>query len=171
MDKARYLVEAHLREGRSVAELAAAHSVHRSWLYKLLDRYEQGGEQALRPRSRRPRSCPHETSESGLDREEVARHDAGCLLAQELAPSGPERRGAGPRPAGTTSRRTVLGETETPSFESSDWRDQRQLPVAPGAKEPRRASLRHRRTWTIRTRWRSVARPSGGFDARHPFGL
>jgi transposase InsO family protein len=62
VDKARYLVEAHLREGRSVAQLAAQHGVHRSWLYKLLDRYEQGGEQALRPRSRRPRSCPHKTS-------------------------------------------------------------------------------------------------------------
>ncbi len=30
-DIGRYLVEAHLREGRSVAELAAAHGVHRSW--------------------------------------------------------------------------------------------------------------------------------------------
>jgi transposase InsO family protein len=62
VDKAAYLVEAHLREGRSVAELAAAHGVHRSWLYKLLDRYKQGGLEALEPRSRRPRSCPHKTS-------------------------------------------------------------------------------------------------------------
>jgi transposase InsO family protein len=62
VDKAAYLVEAHHREGRSVSELAAAHGVHRSWLYKLLDRYKQGGYQALQPRSRRPRSCPHKTS-------------------------------------------------------------------------------------------------------------
>jgi len=62
VDKARYLVEAHVREGRPVAELAAAHGVHRSWLYKLLDRYKQGGYEALQPRSRRPRSCPHKTS-------------------------------------------------------------------------------------------------------------
>lgn len=62
MDKARYLVEAHLEEGRSVAELAAAHGVHRSWLYKLLARYKRGGYQALGPRSRRPRCCPHKTS-------------------------------------------------------------------------------------------------------------
>jgi transposase InsO family protein len=62
VDKAAYLVEAHLREGRSVSELAAAHDVHRSWLYKLLARYKQGGEEALEPRSRRPRSCPHKTS-------------------------------------------------------------------------------------------------------------
>ena len=36
MELGRYLVEAHLVEGRSVAELAAAHGVHRSWIYKLL---------------------------------------------------------------------------------------------------------------------------------------
>jgi transposase len=46
VDKARYLVEAHLLEGRSVAELAAAHGVHRSWIYKLVARYREGGSQA-----------------------------------------------------------------------------------------------------------------------------
>jgi transposase InsO family protein len=60
--KARYLVEAHLFEGRSVAELAAAHGVHRSWIYKLLARYREGGFEALAPRLRRPRSCKHQTS-------------------------------------------------------------------------------------------------------------
>jgi transposase InsO family protein len=54
----RYLVEAHLREGRSVAELAAAHGVHRSWLYKLLARYRAEGEAGLSPRSRRPHRSP-----------------------------------------------------------------------------------------------------------------
>jgi transposase InsO family protein len=58
---ARYLVEAHVLEGRSVSELAAAHGVHRSWIYKLLARYRDGGYDALQPRSRRPRSCKHET--------------------------------------------------------------------------------------------------------------
>jgi transposase InsO family protein len=58
----RYLVEAHLREGRSVAELAAAHGVHRSWVYKLLARYRAEGEAGLAPRSRRPHSCPDATS-------------------------------------------------------------------------------------------------------------
>ena len=61
MDGARYLVEALVLEGRSVGELAAAHGVHRSWIYKLLARYRDGGYQALEPRSRRPRSCKHET--------------------------------------------------------------------------------------------------------------
>jgi transposase InsO family protein len=58
MDVGRYLVEAHLREGRSVAELARVHGVHRSWLYKLLGRYRAQGEAGLAPRSRRPRSSP-----------------------------------------------------------------------------------------------------------------
>lgn len=62
MDKARYLVEAHLLEGRSVSELAAAHGVHRSWIYKLLARYRAGGYGALERRSRAPRSSPQRTS-------------------------------------------------------------------------------------------------------------
>ena len=61
MDKARYLVEAHVLEGRSVSELAAAHGVHRSWIYKLLARYRAGGYEALGHRSKRPRSCPNQT--------------------------------------------------------------------------------------------------------------
>jgi transposase InsO family protein len=61
--KARYLVEAHLLEGRSVSELAAAHSVHRSWIYKLLARYREGGYEALEPRSRAPRCSPNKTPE------------------------------------------------------------------------------------------------------------
>jgi transposase InsO family protein len=58
MDIGRYLVEAHLREGRSVAELAAAHGVHRSWIYKLLARYRSEGDAGLALRSRRPHRSP-----------------------------------------------------------------------------------------------------------------
>jgi transposase InsO family protein len=58
MDVGRYLVEAHLREGRPISELARAHGVHRSWLYKLLRRYRREGEAGLVPRSRRPKSSP-----------------------------------------------------------------------------------------------------------------
>jgi transposase len=60
MDAARFLVEAHLRDGRSVGELARSHGVHRSWRYKLLARYRGGGEAALLPRSRRPRRSPRQ---------------------------------------------------------------------------------------------------------------
>jgi transposase InsO family protein len=58
MELGRYLVERHLREGTPVAELAAAHGVHRSWLYKLLARYRAEGEAGLEPRSRRPHRSP-----------------------------------------------------------------------------------------------------------------
>jgi transposase InsO family protein len=93
VDKARYLVEAHVLEGRSVSELAAAHGVHRSWIYKLLGRYRAGGYEALKPRSRRPRSCKHETPPAmvkaivGLRSElEGQGHDAGAeTIAYHLA--------------------------------------------------------------------------------------
>ena len=93
MDKARYLVEAHGLEGRSVSELATAHGVHRSWIYKLLARYRDGGLDALEPRSRKPRSCKHETSPEIVDailalRSELAAqgHDAGAeTIAYHLA--------------------------------------------------------------------------------------
>src|SRR5574341_936880 len=58
MGLGRYLVEAHLREGRPVAELAVEHGVHRSWIYKLLARYRAEGDAGLEPRSRRPRTSP-----------------------------------------------------------------------------------------------------------------
>jgi len=58
MDVGRYLVEAHLREGRPIGELARLHGVHRSWLYKLLRRYRREGEAGLRARSRRPHRSP-----------------------------------------------------------------------------------------------------------------
>lgn len=58
MGMGSYLIEAHLREGRSVAELAAAHGVHRSWIYKLLARYRAEGDTGLIARSRRPRTSP-----------------------------------------------------------------------------------------------------------------
>ena len=61
MDKARFLVEAHLREGRPVLELAAAHGVHFSWIYRLLERYREEGDAGLEARSRRPHGSPTST--------------------------------------------------------------------------------------------------------------
>jgi transposase InsO family protein len=93
VDKARYLVEAHVLEGRSVSELAAAHGVHRSWIYKLLARYRVGGYEALAPRSRRPRSCAHQTPPAAVkaivalrSELEARGHDAGAeTIAYHLA--------------------------------------------------------------------------------------
>lgn len=93
MDKARYLVEAHLLEGRSVSELAAAHGVHRSWIYKLLARYKAGGYGALERRSRAPRSSPNRTPSETVEailslREHLSAegHDCGAqTIAHHLA--------------------------------------------------------------------------------------
>lgn len=55
MDLARYLVQAVLVEGRSAAEVAAAHGVSRSWVYELLARHRREGEAGLVARSKRPK--------------------------------------------------------------------------------------------------------------------
>jgi hypothetical protein len=61
MGMARYVVDAVLLEGRSAREVAATHRISKSWIYVLIKRYLAGGYEALEPRSRRPRSCEHET--------------------------------------------------------------------------------------------------------------
>jgi transposase InsO family protein len=58
MALADYLVAAVLIEGRPVAEVAAEHGISRSWLYELLARYRDDGDDGLRPRSRRPHHSP-----------------------------------------------------------------------------------------------------------------
>jgi len=58
MDVGRFLVEAYLKEGRPVAELARSPGVHWSWLYKLIRRYKLEGEAGVAPRSRRPHRSP-----------------------------------------------------------------------------------------------------------------
>jgi transposase InsO family protein len=80
VDKGRFLIETHLRTGRPVAELAAAHGVHRSWLYKLLARYRAEGDGGLQARSRRPKTSPTRIA----DRHE----DTIVALRKELTDAG-----------------------------------------------------------------------------------
>jgi transposase InsO family protein len=80
MDKGRYLVEAHLREGRSVAELARTHGVHPSWIYRLLARHRELGDEGLKPRSRRPHRSPSAIADE-VENEIV-------LLRKQLAEEG-----------------------------------------------------------------------------------
>jgi len=68
MDKGRFLIETHLRTKRPIAELAAAHGVSRSWLYKLLARYRTHGPAGLEPRSRRPLRSPTRIADQWEDR-------------------------------------------------------------------------------------------------------
>jgi transposase InsO family protein len=93
MGMGRYVVDAVLLEGRSAREVARAHGVSKSWIYELIRRYRAGGYEALEPRSRRPRSCKHQTSGALVEaivllRRELERqgHDAGAeTIAYHLA--------------------------------------------------------------------------------------
>jgi transposase InsO family protein len=58
MDLAGYVINAVLVEGRSVTEVCDAHDISRSWLYELIARYRELGDEGLKPQSRRPRSSP-----------------------------------------------------------------------------------------------------------------
>src|SRR5829696_9904955 len=92
----RYLVEAHFREGRSVAELARTHGVHRSSIYKLLARHRAEGEAGLAPRSKRPHHSPTRVAEAVEDEIVLLRKrlgedglDAGALtISWHLASRG-----------------------------------------------------------------------------------
>src|SRR5438552_15043152 len=81
---ARYIVDAVVLERRSPTALAREHGITRRWIHKLVKRFREGGYPALEPRSRRPRSCSHQTSSEVQAkvlrlREELvdAGHDAG----------------------------------------------------------------------------------------------
>jgi len=129
MDMGRYLVEAHLREGRSVAELAATHGLHRSWVYKLLARYRAEGDAGLLPRSRRPRSSP--TAITSED------EDAIVLLRKQLAEEGLDA-------GAVTIHWHLARRQETVPSVSSIWRvlKRRGFVVAQPKKRPRSSYIR-----------------------------
>ena len=52
------MITALVVERQSVAQVAARYGVHRSWVYRLKQRYDQVGEAAFEPLSRRPHSYP-----------------------------------------------------------------------------------------------------------------
>lgn len=93
MGLARYVVDAVVLEGRSAREVAAAHGISKSWIYVLIERYRAGGYEALEPRSKRPRSCSHQTPPATVERilqlrRELAAqgHDCGpATIAYHLA--------------------------------------------------------------------------------------
>lgn len=85
MSKARLVITALLTENLTVTEVANRYGVHRSWVYRLKARYDEAGEAAFDPLSRRPHSTPNaiptETVELILRlRKELtqAGHDAGA---------------------------------------------------------------------------------------------
>lgn len=82
MELAEFVVQAVLVEKRSVRQVAQEYGISKTWLYELLARYRQGGEEALRKKSRRPLHVPRKVSAS-LEDEIVA-------LRKELAEFGTE---------------------------------------------------------------------------------
>jgi transposase InsO family protein len=99
----RYVVDAVLIEKRRPTEVARAHGISRSWLYRLITRVKSGGYEALAPQSRRPRCSPRAVGEKVVAtvlqlRQELlaAGHDAGPLtirhhVAAHLPPPLPSR--------------------------------------------------------------------------------
>ena len=75
MNLGKFLIETHLRTGRPIKELAAAHDVSARWLFKLLRRYRLEGPAGLQPRSRRPHRSPTRIADLYED-EIVALHKA-----------------------------------------------------------------------------------------------
>ena len=63
MSKARLVITALFVEHQTPAQVAARYGVHGSWVHKLKARYEDEGEAALEPRSRRPKTSPTAISE------------------------------------------------------------------------------------------------------------
>jgi transposase InsO family protein len=58
MSKARLVITALVVEKQTVAEVAARYGVHRSWVYRLKQRYDEVGDAAVEPLSRRPHTSP-----------------------------------------------------------------------------------------------------------------
>src|ERR1700722_16391180 len=71
----RFLIETHLRTGRPIKELAAAHDVSARWLFKPPPPSRPEGAAGLEPRSRRPKTSPTRIADLYED-EIVALHKA-----------------------------------------------------------------------------------------------
>ena len=67
MSLTRLLITAVVVEKRPVSDVAARYGVSRSWVYRLLARYQREGEAVFEPRSRRPMSAYNLMCRSAYD--------------------------------------------------------------------------------------------------------
>ena len=104
MDKGRFVIETHLRRGRPIGELAPAHGVDRSWLFRLLARYRCEGPRGSRARVEAAHRSPSRIAD--LYEDEIV------ALRKELADAAST---PGPRPSTTTSHRTRRSLRSRPS--------------------------------------------------------
>ena len=86
MSKARLVITAVTVEKRPVSEVARSYGVARSWVYTLLARYQEEGEAAFGPRSRRPKTSPRAISEAAVSLITEVRKD----LAGQGLDAGPQ---------------------------------------------------------------------------------
>ena len=90
MDMGRFLIEMHLRTGKPIKELARAHDVNPSWLFKLLRRERGPGSKTAQKRratQQRRGAAGHEGRRSG----ETGRRGSGAATRT----GGRERGGGG----------------------------------------------------------------------------
>jgi len=67
MDQRMQFIVDYQRGLQSVTELADRFDISRKTAYKWIDRHEEDTASGLADRSRRPRSCPHETPQAIVD--------------------------------------------------------------------------------------------------------
>jgi len=104
---ARYIVDAVVLEHLSPTKLAREHGISRRWIHKLVKRFHEGGYAAIAPRSRRPRSCSHQTASDVQVKVQ--------LLRQELVAAGHD---AGP----DTIAHHLIGQVELVPSVATVWR-------------------------------------------------
>jgi transposase InsO family protein len=86
MSKARLVITALVVEKQTVAEVADRYGVHRSWVYRLKSRYDEIGEAALEPLSRRPHTSPTAIAATTVELIRTLRKE----LAQAGLDAGPD---------------------------------------------------------------------------------
>jgi hypothetical protein len=82
-----YVINAVLVEGRSVADGCEAHDISRSWLYELIGRYRELGDEELWPLSKRPGSSPNRVSAAVEEQIVALRKELSLGLEESTAPS------------------------------------------------------------------------------------
>jgi hypothetical protein len=133
VSKARLVITAVVVEGRRPAEVAVCYRVARSWVYDLVARYQEEGEAAFEPRSRRPPARPRRR------RCRPRRPGPGRAGRRPHSPAGrAPGSGAGSRPRSTARRRPVPG----PGSGPGSWSPWALSPLFPTVSSQPRTKLR-----------------------------
>ncbi|MCB0919946.1 MAG: helix-turn-helix domain-containing protein, partial [Actinobacteria bacterium] len=86
MSKARLVITAVVKEGRTQTEVAAEYGVSQGWVSRLVARYRDEGEAAFTPRSRRPKTSPRRLDQAVIELIITLRHS----LIEQGTDAGPD---------------------------------------------------------------------------------